>query len=141
MPHWLIYTVVALAVLSAVVPQVLRYVASRRVPKVCRTCKLWDHESGQAAMAQHGDFMAAAAVLAPSQMATRVRYESNPDGTLKENPDGSLVRHEDRPNIAMKAKWSEFGLCECPCPVHESSVIMHRDDKCDHWTSRPRGQA
>lgn len=102
-----------------------------------RNCVHWDRENGQAAMAQHGDFLAAAAVLSPNQMATKVSYETNEDGTFKTNADGSLVRHEDRPDIAMKAKWTEFGLCECPCPSHDSSVLMHQGDKCDHWSRRP----
>lgn len=113
----------------------------RRAPKQCHGCKFWDHENGQAVMAQHGDFLAAAAILSPVQMATKVSYESNEDGTLKENADGSLMRHEDRPDIAAKARWADFGLCECPCPQHEGSVLMYRGDKCGHWTSRPRGQA
>jgi hypothetical protein len=49
-----------------------------------------------------------------------------------------MKRIEDKPDIARKAKWTEFGLCQCECSSHEGSVIMHAADKCDHWAKASR---
>lgn len=79
-------------------------------------------------MAQHGDFMTAASVLAPHQMGTRVRYEEKPDGTLE--------RFEDKPAVPLAARWSDFGLCRCECSEHQAAVLMFHDNTCGHWSGR-----
>ncbi len=100
-------------------------------PRRCDRCRFWDLEEGQAAMAQHGDFMNAAQVLAPHQMATRVTYGDDEDG----NADLSK-RYEDKPDIPMAAKWSDMGLCTCECESHARAVITYRGDGCDHGKRR-----
>lgn len=126
---WILGTCLALVVLLLLGTVALTHRRTGPSRGTCASCFHWDLEEGQAAMREHGDFVAAASVLAPHQMGTRVRYAEQPDGTLQ--------RIEDKPDITRKAKWTEFGLCQCPCPSHDGSVIMYGGDKCDHWKRRP----
>lgn len=137
MTELLIEILIAVVIMLGGSTAAMHALARRKSNRRCGSCRRWNLEDGQSVMMQHGDFMNAAAVLAPSQMGATVTYEEDESGKLKENPDGSLVRHEDRPDIPLSARWSDFGLCQCECPIHHASVLTFRDDACDHW--QPHG--
>jgi len=67
----------------------------RAKPK-CGNCDNWDHEEGQAAMAQFPQFQKAAAIIPPNLMGA------------KANKDGVKTRHK---SIPAKTTWNQLGAC------------------------------
>ena len=63
--------------------------------KLCRTCRHFDLEEGQALASAHGPFAVAAQFVPPAEM-----------GAVS-TPEGEIPARD----IPAKAKWQQFGLC------------------------------
>ena len=96
--------------------------------KLCRNCKHFDLEEGQAVLrkSEHGAFMHAAALLKPAEMGLKVLHDDNGEMLI----DDAGVPIREKPSLPMKTGWDQAGACL------KDEMIIFDIDTCEKWEAK-----